>query len=102
MPNWSGSNRRERLPGNWESLRQDQFKKDGYRCTWYVNGERCPNRATEVDHIQAKTDDHGRLRSLCQDHHATKSGREGAAALNAMKAKAKTMFRRDEDHPGGI
>ena len=101
MPDWRGSDRRSRLPANWPQLRARVLRRDKHRCTWIENNERCPNKATDVDHRRAG-DDHSEsnLRSLCADHHKRKSGQEGAAAIAAKRKKNAQKFRRDEPHPG--
>lgn len=103
MPGWAGSDRGARLPQNWHAIRGHVLKRDGYRCTWIDPDKRrrCEERATEVDHIRPG-DDHsyGNLRSLCEWHHAKKSGAEGARARAIQRAKVKKKFRRTETHPG--
>src|SRR5690606_36978542 len=57
--NWNTSDRRSRLPSNWSSLRQQVLARDGGRCRFlFPNGGRCPESATDVDHIK-RGDDHG-------------------------------------------
>ena len=79
---WQDSTRKQRLPANWDSeIRPAVFGRDGDIC--WVCGER---GADEVDH-KTPGDDH-RLENLAPIHswrtrqacHASKSGREGAAA----------------------
>lgn len=96
---WEGSDRRARLPSNWPAIRAQRLALDGHRCTWMVDGQRCTAAATDVDHRDAKTDDHRieALRSLCRDHHAAKSSAEGNAAQAAKRARLRLP---EEDHPG--
>lgn len=99
---WQNSDRRSRLPENWPKLRNRILKRDGHRCT-HTNDEgvRCPDDATDVDHI-LPGDDHreSNLTSLCPWHHQKKSGREGAAAVHAIRRKHAQKFKRVETHPG--
>lgn len=95
---WEGSDRKLRLPPDWSKRRQIILKRDGFQCTWIVDGEnRCAARATDVDHIQPG-DDHSltNLRSLCGFHHNHKSALEGVAA------RAARPRRPPEPHPGRI
>lgn len=101
MPNWAGSDRRSRLPDNWAVLRLRILRRDGHRCTAEdLDGVRCPERATDVDHVRPG-DDHRdtNLTSLCSHHHAVKSSREGAQALAAKKRRNAAKFDRRETHP---
>ena len=103
---WSGSTRRGRLPADWPRIRRQRLKIDGYQCTRILpNGIRCPNPATDVDHIDPMTDDHSldALRSLCSQDHAEKSAREGGTASGALRSKiAAAKVRPRESHPGLI
>lgn len=82
---WSnapGGSRRSPLPPHWGQLRAVVFQRDGYQCTaTTLQGERCPDAATDCDHIGTH-DDHRlvNLRSLCHRHHALVTGRQAAAA----------------------
>jgi 5-methylcytosine-specific restriction protein A len=99
---WESSDRRDRLPTNWAKVRQEVFKRYGRRCVWRLpSGKQCPREATEIDHIQAKTDDHSiaALRPLCGFHHDKKSAAEGRAAQAAKKA---SRYRPREEHPGTL
>ena len=59
--------------GAWRKIRAAHLAKHPY-C------ERCPARATDVDHIIAKrnggTDDEDNLQSLCHAHHSSKTALE--------------------------
>ncbi|WSR65857.1 HNH endonuclease [Streptomyces sp. NBC_01198] len=102
MPQWAGSDRRDRLPANWPQIRHRVLRRDGGRCTERNDyGVRCAELATDVDHIKAG-DDHSlsNLRSLCEWHHDRKSGAEGAAARAANWRRNNRKFRRTESHPG--
>jgi len=94
---WAGSDRKARLPPDWEARRAFVLRRDGWQCTELVRDVRCPQIATDVDHI-IPGDDHsyGNLTSLCGPHHDLKSSREGAAA----KARIRNAKRRPpETHP---
>lgn len=100
---WSTSNRRSRLPANWNTIRAQRLAMDGYRCQWIENGVQCTERATDVDHKKAMTDssDLQDLQSLCRRHHSRKSSREGGKAAQARKRALKSEHRRlPESHPG--
>lgn len=100
MSGWEGSDRKSRLPGDWAKRRAKQLAKDGHRCTWRLpSGARCPRPATDVDHIDEKTDDHDRLQSLCATHHATKTA---LAAARFKREHRQKRFRPAEDHPGTL
>lgn len=102
MPGWQGSTRRSSLPSNWPELRRLVLERDGHRCVErFSDGTRCPDKATEVDHVR-RGNDHGlsNLRSLCEWHHQQKSSREGAAALDKRRQDISQRFRRHSDrHP---
>lgn len=104
MPGWQGSDRRQRLPDDWEKIRKRVLIRDRRRCTWLLDdGVRCGMPATDVDHIKPG-DDHGEsnLRSLCSDHHQAKSSCEGAAAKAANWRRQDRKYRRVEAHPGAL
>lgn len=92
------SERRSRLPSNWQSLRLEVLRRDRYRCQHrdYPHGPKCMARANQVDHIQ-RGDDHSlkNLQALCRTHHALKSSREGVEARQA-KAQDASPY---EAHP---
>jgi 5-methylcytosine-specific restriction protein A len=94
VPNWEGSTRRDRLPPNWRKLRQLVLIRDRGVCQWRTEDVVCGRPANQVDH-RVRGDDHrlDNLQLLCPDHHARKSGREGAAARPPLR-------REPERHPG--
>jgi 5-methylcytosine-specific restriction protein A len=99
---WSDSTRRSRLPGDWQRRICPAVKaRDGHRCTWVDNGERCTGPADDVDHIVPPhlggSDAPQNLRSLCRQHHKAKSAAEGAAMRWRYREK-----RAAEQHPGVI
>jgi 5-methylcytosine-specific restriction endonuclease McrA len=93
---WLDSDRSARLPDAWPKIRRRIFRRDGHRCTWIDDGQRCTAEATEVDHIHPGDDhsDHN-LRSLCTRHHARKSSAEGHAARYRHPRR-----RPPDPHPG--
>jgi 5-methylcytosine-specific restriction protein A len=102
MPRWEGSDRRTRLPPDWPKIRRRVLRRDQHRCTARdADNVRCPQPATDVDHIRAG-DDHrdANLTSLCGWHHQRKSSREGAAARAAQRRRNDRRYRRSEEHPG--
>ena len=92
----SWSTTRAPLPSNWESIRQDVFKRDGFRCR--LGWSMCTGRATEVDHIRDR-DDHrlSNLRAVCSECHEARSRLQSAKAARAKAALARPRARR---HPG--
>lgn len=87
---WTTSDRRKRLPKDWESrIRPRILRRDGGRCTAvFTDGRRCSARATDVDHI-IPGDDHSddNLRALCGWCHKTKSSSEGGMAAGQRAAR---------------
>jgi hypothetical protein len=97
--------RRTDLPPDWDMyIRPAILQRDPF-CLWgsipddragsdYVCGE----RSAEVDHI-GDHDNHEpyNLRGLCAPHHATRTGRQGAAARLAL---APQRNRPAQQHPG--
>ena len=107
---WSGSTRRERLPEDWRQKRAYILERDGFRCRALLpDGRRCPNDASDVDHVMAG-DDHSysNLQALCKRHHARKSAEEGGRASQTARKKRRRLrpaekhWRPDGSHlPGG-
>jgi 5-methylcytosine-specific restriction protein A len=98
---WQGSDRRARLPADWEATRQYVLRRDGFICQHVRTdtGRICAYRATDVDHIE-RGDDHreSNLQALCDYHHKKKSGREGGLA--SRDARAKRRAATASKHPG--
>lgn len=97
---WRGSDRKSRLPADWPQRRRRILERDGYRCQELTAYGPCTQIATDVDHVAPGDDDRDEnLQSLCADHHAKKSAREGAEA----KRRKYTQRRRPpEPHPGSF
>ena len=104
---WHTSDRKQRLPPDWESRRQKVLKRDGYRCCAQTSTGRCLNAGTDVDHIK-RGDDHRleNLQTLCMGHHRQKTSREGYLAYMAKRRAQQKRIERDfgnrEQHPGAL
>ena len=99
---WRGSDRRARLPDNWESLRKQVHRRDRSQCQVRMDsGRLCLEPAIDVDHIR-RGDDHRleNLRCICDWHHRRKSSQEGGNEFQRRLSKSKASFRRTETHPG--
>lgn len=115
MP-WTTSNRRQRLPTNWNKIRKQVLAKAKYKCAGLdpittppatsrerVDGYRrwhhpaCDMRATDVDHIIAG-DNHepSNLQALSHACHTAKTARENTAAKARIRA---TAARERPPHP---
>jgi len=96
---WEGSDRKSRLPVDWDRLRHVVLKRCGFRCEWAENGLRCHERASDVDHIIAG-DDHSlaNLQGLCGRHHLAKTSREA----NAAQAERRKLRRLPEEKQPGV
>ena len=96
MP-WSTSDRRSRLPADWQRRRARILRRDRYRCQLRDHG--CLGIATEVDHIEAGDNhDDANLHAVCERCHTAKTLAEAAAARAAIRARG---LRNPEAHPGG-
>lgn len=93
---WAGSNRKSRLPADWDRLRAVVLQRCGFRCEW----DGCGDTATDVDHIEPG-DHHSlsNLQGLCGAHHRAKSSAEGIAAQQRKRA---LRFLPPEKQPGVI
>jgi 5-methylcytosine-specific restriction enzyme A len=95
MP-WATSDRRARLPRNWQALRATVLRRDNWTCS--IHGPGCTRFATEVDHIQPG-DDHTltNLQAVCHTCHARKTVAESTAGQAAVRSRSR---RPPEAHPG--
>ena len=94
------SDRKARLPKDWQARRAQVLRRAGYRCeAKHSDGSRCEERATDVDHIVAG-DDHSltNLQALCSWHHDRKTAREAAEARRRRPRPSRR--RPPEAHPG--
>ena len=98
---WETSNRKERLPADWQARRLRILRRDRYACqARNASGVKCNAPAREVDHVIAG-DDHSpsNLRAICTPCHARKSSREGH---EAWMAKRIPVRRPPEPHPADL
>jgi 5-methylcytosine-specific restriction endonuclease McrA len=99
VPGWQNSDRRSRLPADWNERVAKVWARDGGRCTWRLpSGARCPRPGRDVDH-RRNDDNHSldNLQLLCGDHHDKKTQGE---ARRAKAARRKKPRRPEEQHPG--
>ena len=92
---WEGSDRAKRLPSNWQALRRVVIERAGGRCEDTSDGgRRCPERGTDVDHINPG-DDHRleNLQLMCNPHHLRKTQAENTR-------RKPRQNREPERHPG--
>ena len=71
---WRTSNRLDRLPANWASIRSGVLRRDDWRCQWVVGNRLCGARASEVHHLEEAyggldNDSPENLISICKEHH---------------------------------
>lgn len=105
MADWRGSTRKRRLPPNWRTIVKRIHKRDGYRCTWIEDGQRCTAPSTDVDH-RIPNDDHSdeNLQALCNTHHLSKTGSDShwqrRKAINEAKKRNDRRFGHQEEHTG--
>lgn len=95
MPNWVKHNTPPRaLPKNWKAIRRSVLRRDDHQCCAVTIRGRCPEPATDVDHIvRGDNHDPSNLQSLCAEHHKIKTQMEAQAAKRSRK-------REREQHPG--
>lgn len=93
---WKNSDRKQRLPVDWQRRRKEVLRRDSNRCQLRWLG--CEVEAKEVDHIVAG-DNHDleNLQAVCSSCHGKKSSSEGFRALQRLRKK---RFRQVEKHPG--
>jgi 5-methylcytosine-specific restriction protein A len=101
---WAGksaTNRSEELPDNWQAIRKEVLDRDGGQCVWLLagSGKRCPNEATDVDHIGSKRV-HAlwNLRSLCGPHHDKRTALQGTQEA-ARRRTVPPRRRKSQEHP---
>lgn len=97
--NWENSDRRSRLPSDWNQRVKAVWERAKGRCEWRLpSGLRCPRRGADVDH-RRNDDNHdlSNLQLLCKDHHKRKTTAE---AWRGKRNKVKRPRRPPEQHPG--
>jgi 5-methylcytosine-specific restriction protein A len=96
---WSTSDRKGRLPADWQARRLRVLRRDAYRCRDRSAGYPCGAPANQVDHVEHGDDhDESNLQALCRWHHARKSSAEGHAAQRPRER----LTRAPEAHPGAL
>jgi len=100
---WSGNSATDRaseLPDDWPAIRRAVLDRDGGQCVWKLpSGARCPNEATDVDHIGSRhVHEKWNLRSLCSGHHAKRTASQGAQEAAARRALPPRR-RKSQEHP---
>lgn len=95
---WYTSDRRGRLPHDWERIRTRALSRAAYQCQAVEHDPRCDGRATDVDHIRPG-DDHSldNLQALSDVCHRAKTARESIAR---NRARARMRLHPVEPHPG--
>lgn len=95
---WESSNRRERLPANWPTIRRQVKSRAKGRCEATPHARGCGGWGTDADHITPGDNHHlNNLQWLSPACHRAKTAAE-AAARNTAKADARQ--RPQEQHPG--
>lgn len=100
---WIGSNRRSRLPSDWEQIRRQALDRDGHQCQHirYDTGHKCLAPAHDIDHIIENDDDSlTNLQALCTWHHREKTGRYGGQ--RSGRARQAQRAAQQPKHPGLI
>lgn len=97
---WATSDRAQRLPPNWPTIRTQVRVRAGDLCQAHSHHPQCPGVGAEADHI-TPGDDHtlSNLQWLSTPCHQAKTARE-AAARN--RARAAMRRKPDEQHPGAL
>lgn len=90
-----------RYPSNWKTLKKATFHRCGGQCEVITEqGTRCPNAATEIDHMtpiaEGGTHQMVNLRGVCQPHHRQKTRAETARGQARRPRERRPL----EKHPG--
>jgi 5-methylcytosine-specific restriction enzyme A len=101
---WESSDRRQELPADWATLRNQALERDHFRCVWPGRWKpenlRCNRPATDVDHVKRGNDHRlSNLQSLCPQHHAAKTAKESAEVRAEQQAKL-SFPEQYPKHPG--
>lgn len=97
---WSTSDRKDRLPPNWQEIRRIVKARAKGKCEAEVHAKGCPGWGSEADHI-IPGDDH-RIESiqwLSGPCHWAKTNRETAARNRERKT---ARYKPSEQHPGRL
>lgn len=95
---WETSDRKSRLPSDWDSIRYRVLRRDSWSCR--LRGPNCLGAATEVDHrIAGDNHEEENLQSACSRCHAEKSSSEGNQKQARIRARRK---RPEARHPGRL
>ena len=97
---WSTSDRRSRLPADWQAIRRRVQVRAHGRCQAQVHAPGCDGRGTECDHIQPG-DDHS-LTNLQMLSHACHTAKTQAEAAARNRRDAALRKRPAETHPGRL
>lgn len=95
---WSSSDRRERLPANWQDIRRQVRLRAHGRCEAEEHAPGCCGDGSDADH-KTPGDDHRleNLQWLSAPCHRAKTTREATARNQARK---QARLRPREQHPG--
>lgn len=97
---WSTSNRRQRLPKDWPTIRARVIADAHGHCQATTHAPDCNGHATDVDHI-TPGDNHqlSNLQALSAACHRAKTAHESA---QRSRARAAMRRRPTETHPGAL
>ena len=97
---WYTSDRRERLPKDWDTIRTQVKRRAGGRCEAKVHARGCDGVGTDCDHI-TPGDDHSleNLQLLSHCCHVKKTQAEAAERNHAWASMGR---RPSEKHPGSF
>jgi hypothetical protein len=97
---WATSDRRQRLPHDWEAIRAQVKRRAHDKCEATTHHPHCKGQGNDADHIEAG-DNHSlsNLQWLSTPCHRMKTAAE-AAARNRARNDARQKPR--EQHPGRL
>lgn len=95
---WYTSDRRSRLPRDWDRIRTRVLSRAAYQCQAIEHDPRCDGRATDVDHIRPG-DNHSldNLQALSAVCHRAKTAHETNVR---NRVRARMRLHPAEPHPG--
>lgn len=95
---WAASDRRQRLPANWEDIRAQVKRRANGLCEYTNHHPKCTGIGTDADHITPGDNHHpDNLQWLSYPCHKRKTATETA---NRNRARAAARTRPTEPHPG--